>query len=54
MASPGAVLVLALAISIGGGLLLYAMVEREHDQRETTDWETGERVARRDSEDRRQ
>lgn len=49
----GAVFLLAVAISVGGGLLLYALVEREHDQRETTDWETGERVARRDSDDRR-
>jgi hypothetical protein len=43
--------VLVLAISVGGGLLLYAMVRSEHDARTVTDRERGERLARRDTDD---
>jgi uncharacterized protein HemX len=54
MAGEGAfLLVVFLVVGVGGGLLLYALVQREHDQRETTDWENGERAARRDSDERR-
>ena len=51
MAGAGAVVVLVLAISVGGGLLLYAMVRSEHDARTVTDRERGERLARRDTDD---
>jgi len=51
MAGAGAVVALVLAISVGGGLLLYAMVRSEHDQRTVTDRERGERIARRDTDD---
>lgn len=45
---------LVLLIGVGGGLLLYALVRSEHDQRQVTDWESGERLARRDSRDERE
>lgn len=43
------ILVLALVISIGGGLLLYALVRGEHANRQVVDRQTGERIARRDT-----
>ena len=51
MSEGGAVLVVFLAIAIGGVLLLYALVRAEHDQRETMDREAAERAARRDTRD---
>jgi hypothetical protein len=44
--------VLALALSVGGGLVLYALVRREHDDRERMDRAEAERAARRDTDGR--
>lgn len=40
--------VLALLLTVGGGLLLYLFVRSEHDWRTVTDRETAEQLARRD------
>lgn len=45
-----AVLLMVL-LSVGGGLLLYAMIDAETDQRQAMDRESAERVARRDTDD---
>jgi len=41
----------ALLFTVGGGLALYALVRGERNQRTTTDRETAERLARRDTRD---
>ena len=41
----------ALVLTVGGGLLLYALVRTEGDHRSVTDRETAEQMARRDSRD---
>jgi uncharacterized protein HemX len=51
MTTAGAALLVVLVISLGGGLLLYVLVRQEHEARELTDRETGERMARRDREE---
>lgn len=51
MPGAGGVLVVALTIGIGGGLLLYAMVRQEHAARQETDRDSGEQMARRDAEE---
>jgi len=46
----------AVLLVVGGALVgplvLYWLVRAEHDERETVDRDTAERVARRDTEDR--
>ena len=38
----------ALVVTVGAGLVLYALVRSEHGQRTVTDRETAERLARED------
>lgn len=45
-------LFLVVGIAVGGGMLLYAMVRSEHDNSRRTDRASGERMARRDTDDR--
>jgi hypothetical protein len=45
--------VLALVLTVGSGLILYALVRGERNQR-TTDRETAERMARRETDDERE
>lgn len=42
---------LALVLTAGGGLVLYVLVRGERNQRTTTDRETAEQMARRDTRD---
>lgn len=42
---------LALLVTVGGGVLLYVLVRSEHDQRTVTDRESAEKMARRDTVD---
>lgn len=51
MAAGAAFLLAALVVSVGAGLLLYALVRAEHDRREVLDRDEGERLARRDTAD---
>ena len=46
-----AFLFLLLALSAGGGLVLFYLIRAEDDPGEPTDWETGRRRARRDTPD---
>ncbi|MEF8826261.1 MAG: hypothetical protein V5A27_07985 [Halapricum sp.] len=51
MAAAGALLLIVLAIGLGAGLVLYMLVREEHEAREVIDRESGERMARRDTEE---
>lgn len=51
MTTAGAALLVVLVISLGGGLPLYVLVRQEHEAREVIDRESGERMARRDTEE---
>ncbi|NHN58792.1 MULTISPECIES: hypothetical protein [Halorussus] len=46
------VVALMLLLTVGGGLLLYAMVDAEKNERRVMDRESAERVARRDTDTR--
>lgn len=47
----GFVAVVFVVFGVGLPILLYVLVRAEHDNRETMDRETAERVARRDESD---
>jgi uncharacterized protein (DUF2062 family) len=47
------VLLAAVVLSVGSGMALYWLVRRERDSRERMERERAERVARRDTDDRR-
>ena len=49
MTAEGVLVVLLLGLSVGGGLLLYALVRDEANNRAAMDRERAERVARRDT-----
>ncbi len=51
-ASVGGVLVLGFIVVIGGSLLLYILVQQEHDRRPRMDRESAEQTARKDSKER--
>jgi len=50
--SVGALFVLGLAVTVGAGLLLYLLADRETESRPTMERSRAERVARRDHEER--
>jgi len=47
-----AILLFFLLVSVGGGLLLWKLVDAEKHQRRTMDRESAERAARRDTDER--
>lgn len=51
MVAVGLSLVVVLAIALGGGLLLYVLVREETRNRPTMDRTSGERSARRDTDE---
>lgn len=51
VAAGALLLVLVLLVSIGGGLVLYALVRAERDRREVVSREEATRLARRDTDD---
>lgn len=51
MAAGAAFLLVAIVVTVGAGLLLYALVRAEHDEREVLDRDEAERLARRDAAD---
>jgi len=44
-------LIVLLSVGVGSGLVLYALVRREREQGTVTDRETGEQLARRDTDE---
>ena len=49
--SGAAIFALVLLLSVGGGLLLWAAVDSEKNQRRVMDRESAERAARRDTDE---
>ena len=49
--SGAALFIVALALSLGGGLLLYVLVRGEKNQRRTMDRKSAEQAARRDTDE---
>ena len=49
--SGAAMFALVLLVSVGGGLLLWAAVDSEKNQRQVMDRESAEKVARRDTDE---